>query len=108
MAKRDVTESSGNVYADLGYAAADQMAVKADLVMAITKAIDARGFRTQAEVAKCLGIDQPKVSRLIRGHFREYSVERLMSFLVRLGHDVEIKVRRRPRTKRAQIHVVAA
>jgi predicted XRE-type DNA-binding protein len=108
MSKRAVIESSGNVYADLEQPDAEQMIVKADLVMAIAKAISARGFKSQTEVAKCLGIDQPKVSKLLRGQFRAYSVERLMGFLVRLGHDVEIKVRKQPRAKPGHIHVVAA
>src|SRR4051794_4776461 len=89
-----VTESSGNVYEDLGFENPGEMALKADLVIAIVRAIRARGFKNQTEAAKRMGIDQPRVSKLIRGHFDEYSVERLMEFLAALGNDVEIRVRR--------------
>jgi predicted XRE-type DNA-binding protein len=107
MKKRAITRSSGNVYADLGFPDADEMSIKADLVIAITKAIQARGFQNQTAVAHELGIDQPKVSKLLRGHFREYSVERLMSFLAQLGHDVDILVRKR-KPRPGHVHVVAA
>lgn len=83
---------SGNVFADLGLPDSEEHLVKAGLVLKISKAIRARGM-TQAEAAGALGIDQPKVSALLRGQFRGYSVERLMRFLVALGHDVEIVVR---------------
>lgn len=107
MNKRAFTPSSGNVYRDLGHPNAEEMALKADLLLAITKAVEGRRFRTQASIGNALGIDQPKVSKLLRGQFREYSVERLMGFLVLLGHDVEIKVRRRPKLKPGHIHVNA-
>jgi len=84
--------SSGNVFADLGLPDSEEHLVKAGLVLKIGKAIRARGM-TQAEAAGALGIDQPKVSALLRGQFRGYSVERLMRFLVAMGHDVEIVVR---------------
>jgi len=44
-----------------------------------------------------MGVDQPKVSAMLAGRFRGYSVERLMRFLVALGHDVEIVVKPRKR-----------
>jgi len=100
-----------NVYKDLGFRDAEEMGVKADLVVAITRAINAGRYSNQTEVATRLGIDQPKVSKLLRGHFHEYSVERLMNFIARLGLDVEIKVRRRARQgkgKLGHVHVVAA
>jgi len=55
---------------------------------------------TQTAAARRLGIDQPDVSKMLRGHFRQFSVERLMRFLVALGRDVEIVVRPVLRTRR--------
>ncbi len=83
--------STGNVFADLGLPNADEHLVKAGLVIRIEKIIQERRL-TQAAAAKLLGIDQPKVSAMLAGQFRGYSVERLMRFLVALGHDVEIVV----------------
>jgi predicted XRE-type DNA-binding protein len=63
---------------------------------------------TQAAAAKVLGIDQPKVSALLRGRVTGFSTERLIRFLTILGRDVEIVVRERPRSRRAgHLHVVA-
>lgn len=84
--------SSGNVFADLGLADAKEHLIKASLVLKIGRIIGQRGL-TQTAAAKALGIDQPKVSAMLAGQFRGYSVERLMRFLVALGQDVEIVVK---------------
>jgi predicted XRE-type DNA-binding protein len=52
---------------------------------------------TQAAAAELMGIDQPKVSAMLAGQFRGYSVERLMRFLMALGQDVEMVVRSKKR-----------
>lgn len=84
--------SSGNIFTDLGLADAEQHLVKAGLVLKIGRIISTRGL-TQVAAAKAMGIDQPKVSAMLAGQFRGYSVERLMRFLVALGQDVEIVVK---------------
>jgi predicted XRE-type DNA-binding protein len=94
-----ITRSSGNVYADLGIRGADKHALKAELVRQIATVMDYQQL-TQAAAAHRLGIEQPDVSKMLRGHFRQFSVERLMRFLVALGNDVEIVVR--PVTARAK------
>jgi predicted XRE-type DNA-binding protein len=50
---------------------------------------------TQAQAAQRLGLDQPKVSALVRGRLEGFSTDRLMRFLVLLGRDVHIVIRRR-------------
>jgi predicted XRE-type DNA-binding protein len=95
MQKRKALErepSSGNVFADLGLAGASEHLIKAGLVVKIGRIVRQRHL-TQADAAQLMGIDQPKVSAMLGGQFRGYSVERLMRFLVALGHDVEIVVR---------------
>lgn len=95
MRKRKALEQepgSGNVFADLGLADADEHLLKAGLVVRIARIIRDRKL-TQAAAAQCLGIDQPKVSAMLAGQFRGYSVERLMRFLVALGQNVEIVVK---------------
>lgn len=87
-----VTKSSGNVYADLGLKNPDEHALKAELVRQIAAVMKDQEL-TQTAAARRLGIEQPDVSKLLRGHFRQFSVERLMRFLVALGQDVEIVVR---------------
>ena len=95
----DYEASSGNVYADLDFADAEEMLAKARIVSQIGRVIQARKL-TQAQAGELLGIDQPKVSALLRGHFKGYSQERLIGFLTRLGMDVEIVVR--PKAKKRQ------
>ncbi len=84
--------SGGNVFTDIGLENAEEELTKARLTAAIAKAIKRRHFNTKTAVAAALGIDRSKVSKLLRGHFSEYSVEWLMRFLTRLGHDVKIEV----------------
>jgi predicted XRE-type DNA-binding protein len=85
-------EGSGNVFADLGLPNAPELQAKADLAVEISRTIAERGL-TQAEAAELLGIDQPKVSALVRGRLTGFSMERLYRFLNALGRDVEIVVR---------------
>jgi predicted XRE-type DNA-binding protein len=94
-----ITPSSGNVFADLGLPDADQLLVKADLAIEITRVVEERGL-TQAQAAEILGVDQPKVSALVRGRLDGFSLERLYRFLNALGRDVEIVVRATPRGRR--------
>ena len=87
-----VERGSGNVFADLGLPDADAHIVKAELVSRIDDIVSQRGI-TQTEAARLLGLSQPDVSRLLRGDFREYSLERLFRLLTTLGRDIEIVVR---------------
>ncbi len=87
-----VETGSGNVFADLGLADADAHIVKAELVTRIDTIVRQRGI-TQAEAARLLGLSQPDVSRLLRGDFREYSLERLLRLLTALGRDIDIVIR---------------
>ena len=90
-----VTPSSGNVYADLGYDNPEEMLLKAHLVMRLSQAIKAKGLN-QYQAAEVLGIDQPKISALVRGQFRGYSLERLFKFLNAFDLDVEVNVKSKP------------
>ena len=83
---------SGNVFTDLGLPDADAQLLKAELVTRLDRIIRQRGI-TQVEAAKLLGLSQPDVSRLLRGNFREYSMERLLRLLTVLGRDVYIVIR---------------
>src|SRR5271166_2283146 len=99
MLKRETPEmelGSGNVFADLGLPDAGEHMIKAGPVVQIGRTIRQRRL-TQSAAAQLMGIDQPKVSAMPAGRFRGYSVERLMRFLVALGHDVEIVVKPRKR-----------
>ena len=87
-----VQEGSGNVFADLGLPDAEERLTKADLALRITDIIRARRL-TQARAAALFGIDQPKISRLLRGQLSGFSTERLIHFLTRLGQDVVIVVK---------------
>lgn len=87
MAKMKVTKSSGNVFADIGVPNAKEHAAKADLVMSISRTIKKLSL-TQVEAASRVGVDQPEISKILRGHFRPISIERLALMLTRLGKDV--------------------
>ena len=102
-----VIASSGNVFADIGLPDAAELDTKTRLGAAINRIVERRGL-TQAQVAATLDINQPKVSALLHYKLEGFSVERLMRFLLCLGHDVEIVVRSKPRSRPARIEVNAA
>jgi predicted XRE-type DNA-binding protein len=104
------TRSGGNVFEDLRVAEPAEALAKSELAALIARALRARGL-TQTAAAKLLGVDQPKISELMRGRLTRFSTERLMTFLTRLGRDVEIVVREPPPGAASQpgrIHVRAA
>lgn len=107
--KIEVYESSGNVFADLGLEDADELLAKSGLVYRIAQVIEKRDL-TQMQAAVLLGIDQPKISHLLRGHLDGFSTERLFRFLNALDQDVEIVIRDKPARSRrgATVSVVAA
>jgi predicted XRE-type DNA-binding protein len=96
--------SSGSIYAQLGYKNYEEMETKSNLVIEIAKAIKKKKL-TQTQAAKILSISQPKLSELLGGRFRGYSVERLMHFLNELGQDIDIIVKSKPRNRRARVNV---
>lgn len=95
--KIKIERGNGNVFADLGRPDAEAHLLKAKLVVRIDEIIRRRGLK-QVEAAKLLVLSQPDVSRLLRGNFQEYSVERLLRLLMALGRDVEIVIRK-PRSQ---------
>lgn len=95
---RTFTESSGNVFADLGVANPQDALLKAQLAHQISVAIREKGL-TQTQAADALGIDQPKVSLLMRGRLGDFSVDRLLRFIVALDNDVDIVVRPKEATQ---------
>jgi len=102
-----VTVSSGNVFADLGLPDAEELDAKVRLGVAINNIVERDGL-TQAAIATMLGINQPKVSALVNYKLEGFSVERLMRFLLKLGHDVEIVVKAKPKSRAPRIAVKAA
>jgi predicted XRE-type DNA-binding protein len=99
-----VHKSSGNVFADMGAADADERLAKAELSRIILQTITKRGLK-QAQAAVLLGIAQPDVSDLVRGRLRRFGMERLQRFLTLLGMDVEVRVTPKPRKKRGRLKV---
>lgn len=87
-----VEVGSGNVFADLGLPDADELLLKAQLVLKIHTVMTARKLK-QPAAAKLMGVSQPDLSRLLRGHFRDVSEGRLLRMLRRLDTEVEITIR---------------
>ena len=98
MAKHDYIESSGNVFADLGLADAEERLAKAELAQKIGGILRQRHL-TQVQAAEILGVDQPKISALICGQLSRFSIEKLMQFLLLLGRDVSITIKPRQRVR---------
>jgi len=87
----EIEQGSGNVYADLGMADADEMIVKAQLATKIGEIIKSRKW-TQQQAADVLGITQPKLAKMLNCKFRGISEAKMFDCLTRLGRDVQIIV----------------
>lgn len=86
-----VETNSGNVFTDLGFQDAEERLLKAKLATKIAQLIESKGW-TQAQTAERTALDQPKVSRLLRGQLSGFSADRLFAVLNRLGHSVEVRI----------------
>lgn len=103
-----VQASSGNIFADLGRPDAEEALARVRLAQQIAGLIDRKGLN-QSEAAELMGLDQPKVSALVRGRLSGFSTDRLLRCLMSLGQDVEIVVRDKPLDQpKAHISVIAA
>ena len=85
-------DGSENVFADIGVRDPEESRVRADLAFKIAQLIKNRGLR-QADVAKILGVDQAKVSKLVRGRISGFTSDRLFRYLEALGCDVKIELK---------------
>jgi predicted XRE-type DNA-binding protein len=94
-----VTESSGNIFRDMGRRNADELLAKAELSLVITRVIKKRGL-SQRAAAEVLGVAPSDVSDLVRGKLKRFSYERLIRFLIRLGIDVSIRTSARTSGRR--------
>ena len=100
MRKERIEKGSGNIFADLGLPDAETHFLKAQIVAEIYRLTNERKL-TQAEAGRLMGITQPEVSRMFKGNFREYSIERLMGFLTTFDRDVEIVAKPRKKSGKA-------
>ena len=106
--KGRVTRGTGNVFEDLGFPDAAERQARLRLAYALNQELEARKI-SQADAAKVLGVTQPKVSALRHYKLAGFSVERLMNLLTALDRDVEIVIRKKPRSRKSgRISVVAA
>ncbi len=94
----------GNVFADIGLPNAAAHSIKADLVLRIAARIKSKGL-TQAKAAALLGLAQPDVSKLLRGHFAGYTYDRLFGYLNALGEKVSIEVSEAKNKKEARLEL---
>jgi predicted XRE-type DNA-binding protein len=94
----EIHETAGNIFADLGLPDAGNHFLKAQIVAELYRLTSERKL-TQAKAGHLMGISQPEVSRLFKGHFREYSIERLIGFLTAFDLDVEIVAKPREPAK---------
>jgi phage-related protein/predicted XRE-type DNA-binding protein len=105
MSKKGYETGSRNVFKDIGVPNAEEHLVKAQLVFKIDTIMKARHLK-QVDAADLFGVRQPDVSKMLRGEFRQFSVERLLRFLVALDQDVEIVIKpHRDRSNAPALHV---
>jgi predicted XRE-type DNA-binding protein len=105
MSKKGYETGGRNVFKDIGIPNADEHLVKAQLVFKIDTIMKKRHMK-QGDAAALFGVHQPDISKMLRGEFRQFSVERLLRFLVNLDQDVKIVVTpHRDKHNAAALHV---
>lgn len=94
------TKGSGNVFEDMGFDRPEEDQAKAQLVRQLRIIIEDRKL-TQAAAGAIIGLPQPDLSQLLRGRTRGYTVDRLLRFLMALDRDIEIRIKKKPKSRRA-------
>jgi predicted XRE-type DNA-binding protein len=100
-----IIDSSGSVYADIGLTLSEDDSLKISIARAISEVIQSGNY-TQEAAAKVMGLDQPKVSKLLRGRLKEFRAQRLIECLLKLGFDIELRVQKSV-DKRGKVRLVA-
>jgi predicted XRE-type DNA-binding protein len=105
----DFTEGSGNVFADIGVPDPDTALAKAKMVVELKRIVEERGL-TQDKLAELLGVDQPTVSKALRGRMSSITLDRLIRWLTLLGRNVDITLADPPtgEAARCEVHTKAA
>lgn len=101
-----IARRSGNIFKDIGLPDAEELALKADIVIRLAKLIELKGL-SQSKAAALTGIAQPDLSKLLRGHFAGFSMDRLFQAILSLGSDVEIRVKKPAPHRRGRARVLA-
>lgn len=91
MAKRRIGESSGNIFADIGLPDAEELSLKAELAIKLGEVMRKRGL-SQTMAAALTGISQPDLSRVLRGHLRDMSADRLFHAITHLEGEIAISI----------------
>jgi predicted XRE-type DNA-binding protein len=88
-----VTAGSGNVFVDLGFdpAEAEIMKLRAEIMIQMEQYLEAQGW-TQAEAARKLKVTQPRVSRLIKGKWEDFSLDMLLTLAARAGMKPQLRL----------------
>lgn len=102
----DVIVSTETAFHALGLPDADDLVIRADLMRAIARIVDQRNL-TQVQVGTLIGMDQPRVSALLRGKITKFSTDRLLKALSDLGQDIELRILP-ARAGKGRIHIAAA
>jgi predicted XRE-type DNA-binding protein len=105
--KEVVFDSTGNVFADLNLPASDRDMLKVKIAHAITVTVGIRKL-TQTEAAKIVGVDQAKISALMRGRLKGFTIERLIGILMLLGRDIDVNISKTHMHRPGKLRVHAA
>jgi predicted XRE-type DNA-binding protein len=88
-----VIRGNGKIFKDLGFdkAEARVMALRVQLMTQLRSHLQKEGY-TQTEAAKLLGVGQPRVSALLSGAWKDFSVDMLLILATRAGLNPELRI----------------
>ncbi|MXN65461.1 XRE family transcriptional regulator [Stappia sp. GBMRC 2046] len=102
----EFTVGSGDVFADIGVELSAQDELKIGIASAIARIVHERGL-TQMQAARLVGTDQAKMSAILRGSLKGFSIDRLVRILVELGADLDIRISETKDHARGKIRIGA-
>jgi len=92
----ELVHGSGNVFRDLGHPDADILQAKAILAARVIGVLDDHGI-TVRRAHELTGFAAADFSRVRQAKLQRFTLERLISMLLKLNGDVEVSIDVRPR-----------
>ena len=86
-----ITPADGNVFADLGLDDAENLRLRAQLMIEVKRFVEDSGLK-QREAAKAMGTTETRLSEILHGRIEKCTIDRLVNMLAQVGRHVRLAV----------------
>ena len=89
--KNEILKADENIFEALEVANSGYEKIRLDLMLVIRKWFKSSGLNQQ-DAAKALGCTQPQISAVLNTKYEEFTIDRLVKMVSRIGKSIELTV----------------